>query len=118
MDCENFLVSTRTHFKAIDAHRATVVGLAGGVGEDSQLIIRGPRLWHGVQAEQTSVVCGLCILPSAVGPHDSMRDTRLPHVMETCESRVVRAQESLCWGVSRSVTVEICQVSETPQFWS
>ena len=102
-DCEKFLVRARTRFKAIDAHRAAVVGLAGGVGED--LPVDHPRPKSGTEFKQNKlqsyVVSVYCFLRWS---HDSMRDTRLPHVRETCEGRVVRAQESLCWGVGVGVS--------------
>ena len=40
---------------------------AGGSGRISQLIIQGAQEWHGVQAEQTTVGPGPCMLLSTVG---------------------------------------------------
>ena len=103
-DCENFLVRARTHFKAIDAHRATVVGLAGGVGED--LPVDHPRPKSGTSSRTNFSRMWSLYIAFCGGSHDSMRDTRLPHVMETG----TRCAQFVLGGRSRSVPVEICQV--------
>ena len=50
-----------------DLHAATMAGRPEEVERISQLIIHGAQEWHGVQAEQTTVGSGPCMLPSTVG---------------------------------------------------
>ena len=50
-----------------DLQSATMAGRPEEVGRISQLIIQGAQEWHGVQAEQTTVGPGPCMLPSTAG---------------------------------------------------
>ena len=50
-----------------DLQAATMAGRPEEVGRISQLIIQGAQEWHGVQAEQTTVGSGSCMLPSTAG---------------------------------------------------